>query len=167
MKVAVIILLFSVLTGNSAFAGTQVTDLVKADGVKRCLSTVQELEGFLTEDKDYGSWALWATEQPDQQIVNATIELTYANDSALVDFTVAPLPDGTCSISYTRSFHNEKNCLATSKENFMADAAYVGEVNKNVMRFNDDGSTLLLMPAGNGCFVQKKEVLIRFKNQEL
>ena len=167
MKSVVSICFFTIIFSNAVYAGTQVTDIVKADGVKKCLSTVQELEAFLTDDTDYGSWAQWATDQPNQQIVNASIELTYAKSSTLVDFTVAPLPDGTCSFSYTRSFYNEKNCLATSKEDFMVKAEYVGEVNKNVMRFKDGGSAIFLMPAGNGCFVQKKEVLIRFKEQEL
>ena len=123
------------------------------------------MESFFTKETNYGSWAFVAKEKSDDQILNATLELTYSDGSMLIDFTVAPTKDGTCSYSYTKTFYSEKNCVATAKEKFMNNATYKTEINKNILAFEDGGVKTLLMPAGSGCLVQKKEIGFRYKKQ--
>lgn len=150
----------------SAMAADQVTSYVKGTGVNACLTTVSDLETFFADDVNYGSWAFVAKEGPDEQLVNTTLELTYSDESVLVDFTVAPTIDGHCSYSYTRTFYNAKSCMATTQESFMKGATYKTDINKNIAAFEDPrGAKLLLMSVGSGCLVQKKEIGFRHNKQ--
>lgn len=130
------------------------------------MSTVSEIEQFFAENKNYGSWAFVAAEKSDDQPLNATLELSFSDGSTLVDFTVIPAKDGTCSFVYTHTFYSEKNCVATSKESFMNDATYRDEINKNIIAFETEaGTKILLNRVGNGCLVQRKEIGFRHKKQ--
>jgi hypothetical protein len=150
----------------SAYSADQVTEYAKKSGYKACLSTVSDIEKFFGENANYGSWVFVAAENSDDQMLNATLELTYNDGSVLVDFTIVPAKDGTCSYSYTRTWYSEKNCIANSKEDYMKNATYKTEVNKNITAFEDKGGAkILLTPAGNGCLVQKKEIGFRHKKQ--
>ncbi|GEM_PF-6857150 len=84
-------------------ANDQVKDIAKDVGYRSCLSTVSDIEDFFGNKVSYGSWSFWARENPDEQIFNSTLELTYGDGIQLVDFTVAPTKDGQCSFVYTRS----------------------------------------------------------------
>ena len=149
----------------SSLAAEQVTSYAKNSGHVSCLSTVQDLESFFAKDENYGSWAFVSKEKSDDQVVNASLEITYDVDSALIDFTVAPTKDGKCSYTYTRTFYSTKSCMATTKEGFMKEAEYKTELNKRITAFDDDGAKILLMPVGNGCLVQKKEIGYRHADQ--
>lgn len=164
-KVGIIALAVSTSIVFNANAADQVSNYAKKSGYQACLSTVSDIENFFAEDSNYGSWAFVAQDKPDDQILNATLELTYNDGSVLVDFTVSPTKDGMCSYNYTRTFYNEKSCIATTKEDFMKNATYKTEVNQFITAFEDGSSRIMLMPAGNGCVVQKKEIGYRHKKQ--
>lgn len=151
----------------SAHGAEQVTNYAKSSGFNSCLSTVSEIEKFFADGSNYGSWSTVAKDKSDQQPLNATLELTYSDGSQLIDFTIIPSKDGTCSYTYTRTWYSPKNCIATSKDEYMSKAKYVTEINKNVTAFEDpNGAKLLLSPAGSGCIVQKKEIGFRHRKQD-
>ncbi|HED40624.1 MAG TPA: hypothetical protein ENJ13_09375 [Chromatiales bacterium] len=148
-------------------ANDQVKDIAKDVGYRSCLSTVSDIEDFFGNKVSYGSWSFWARENPDEQIFNSTLELTYGDGIQLVDFTVAPTKDGQCSFVYTRTFYSPKSCLATTKNDYMSKAEFKGEINKSVSGFSEKGGVKwLLTPAGSGCLVQKKEIVFRSVRQD-
>jgi len=148
-------------------ASDQVTKYAKSSGYSACLSTVSDVEKFFTEkNSNYGSWAFVAKDKSDDQPLNATLEITFSDGSHLIDLTIIPSKDGTCSYTYSRTWYSEKSCIATSKSEFMAEASYKTEINKNITAFEDkNGTKILLTPAGSGCIVQKKEIGFRHKKQ--
>lgn len=154
------------LVSTSAYCADQVTNYAKSSGYEACLSTVSDLESFFAKSASYGSWAFVAKDKSDDQPLNATLELTFTDGTHLVDFTVIPSKDGTCSYTYSRTWYSDKSCMATSKEAFMSKATYKTEINKNITAFEDEtGAKILLTPAGVGCMVQKKEIGFRHKKQ--
>lgn len=157
--------LIAAATSSHSYGGDQVESYAKSSGYSSCLGAVTDLERFFTKDVNYGSWAFVAKEGTDDQLVNASLELTYGDGTVIVDFTVAPTKDGACSYTYTRTWYNEKSCMATSKEDFMKNATYKAEVNKNVMGFEDGSAKIMLLPAGTGCMIQKKEIGFRHSKQ--
>ncbi len=152
---------------SSAFAGDILVNQAKNAGIKSCLSTISDLETFFTNDIDYGTWSVWASDQSDDQVFNSTLELTFPESSQLIDLTVAPTKDGQCSYTYTRTLYSTESCMATSKFDMMKTSKYKMEVNKVITGFSDGDSKWLLMPAGRGCIVQKKQIGLRYKAQAL
>lgn len=155
----------ALIISGSAFADSQIFDTAKKANFKSCLSTVAELEKFFGDGVNYGNWSQWAKENADKQPFTSTIELTYKDGLQLVDLTITPTPDGMCSYVYTRSWFSSKSCIATSKESYMEDFEYKTEINQKISAFQKDGAKIFLMPAGDGCLVQKKEVGFRFNKQ--
>lgn len=160
-----IFLIAALMVAGNAMADSQIFDIAKEAKFKSCLTTVADLESFFGEGVSYGNWSQWAKENADKQLFTSTIELTFKDGLQLVDLTVTPAPDGTCSYSYTRSWHSAKSCIATSKESFMKDFEYKTEINQKISGFQKGGIKIFLMPAGEGCLVQKKEVGFRHKKQ--
>ncbi|MBY5993561.1 hypothetical protein [Ferrimonas balearica] len=134
-------------------------------GITACLSTIADLEQFFGAGNNYGSWSTWASDKADDQIFNSAMEITFSDGVHLIDLTVAPTKDGHCSYAYTRTWSAEQNCMAVSRQDFMKGASYKTELNANVAAFEDGTARLFLMPSGNSCVLQKKEVGIRHKRQ--
>jgi hypothetical protein len=149
-------LLLSILCGSNAFAGEQLLNQAKSAEIKSCLSTITDLENFFTKDSNYGSWSSWAENNADDQVFNASLEITFSDGQHLIDLTVAPTKDGQCSYTYSRTFYSEKSCMAFSKSD-MKTAEYKTELNKNITMFEDTSAKWFLSSAGSGCLVQKKE----------
>ena len=158
--------MLSIICSSNAFAGDQLINQAKGVNIKSCLSTIDDLENFFADGNNYGSWSSWASDKPDEQIFNSSLEITFSDGNHLIDLTVAPTRDNQCSYSYTRTFYSEKSCMAFSKSD-MKNAEYKTELNKNITLFADGSAKWLLSSAGNGCLVQKKEVGIRHKPQTL
>jgi hypothetical protein len=160
-------ILVAFLYGSNAFAAELLINQAKSVNIKSCLPTISALDNFFRGNgNNYGAWSTWASESPDEQIFSSSLEITFNNGSHLIDLTIAPTKDNQCSYSYTRTFYSEKNCIAFSRTK-MKSATYEKELNKNVTIFKDGSVNWYLMPAGNGCMIQKKEVGIRFKQQIL
>ncbi len=160
-----LLLLSMLCVSCQAFADPQVATTAKEGGVKACLKAVAELEDFFGKDVRYGHWSQWAKEGADSQPFTTTLELTFSDGTHLVDLTVTPATDGTCAYEYTRTFYVAKTCIAATKDSFMKDYEYKAEVNQKVSAFAKGNVKIFLMPAGDGCVVQKKEVGFRFKKQ--
>jgi hypothetical protein len=160
-----LLVLAVIAVSGSAIADSQILTTAKEANIKSCLSTVADLENFFGDGVSYGNWSQWAKENPDKQPFTTTIELTFKDGAQLVDLTISPTPDGTCSYVYTRSWFSSKSCIATSKEPFMKDFEYKTEINQKISGFEKGTIKLLLMPAGDGCLIQKKEVGFRYKKQ--
>ena len=101
-----------------------------------------------------------------RQPFNASMELTFRDGSVLVDFTVIPAPDGTCSYTYTKTWYSASKCSDTVKRKFMKNAKYRGKINRNILAYSLGSAEIMLQPAGPGCMVQKKEIGFRFANQQ-
>jgi hypothetical protein len=160
-----LLIVAAILVSGSAFADSQIFDTAKEANFKSCLSTVAELENFFGDGVSYGNWSQWAKENADKQPFTSTIELTFKDGVHLVDLTIAPSSDGTCSYLYTRNWFSSKSCIAASKEPFMKDFEYKTEINQKISGFQKGAVKIFLTPAGDGCLVQKKEVGFRHKKQ--
>ncbi|QUM85310.1 hypothetical protein [Moritella sp. 28] len=161
-----IVLILSSFFVSSSYAGEQLVNQAKSAGIKSCLSTIAALEGFFTKNVNYGTASLWATENSDDQIFSATLELSFNDGHQLIDLNVAPTKDGQCSYAYTRTFYSEKSCMSFSKSQ-LKNAEYSAELNKHVTKFDEGNTNWFLSSAGNGCLIQKKEIGLRFKPQTL
>lgn len=160
------LLLISLLCISSqAFADPKVALTAQNGGVKSCLGAISQLEKFFGDNVRYGHWSQWAKEGADGQPFTTTMELTFSDGTHLIDLTVAPTADGNCTYEYTRTFFVDKTCIAASKESFMTGYEYKTELNQKISAFQKDNVKVFLMPAGDGCVVQKKEVGFRFKKQ--
>lgn len=144
---------------------TQLQGLAKGAGFKACMSTLLDVEKFLAEGKNYGSWILSAKDQPDKQPLNTSMELTFDDGSAIVDITVTPTPDGECSFLYSRTWYVPSTCMAFSKSEAMETMQYKDQLNRDVAAFQGGALRVLLVSAGQGCLVQKKETGFRHKKQ--
>ncbi len=158
MRLILILAASLIVTNLAAADDGQVTKMARDAKFQSCLSTVAELDKFFGEGVNYGNWSVWSKESVDKQLFNTSMELSFSDGTHLIDFTVAPTADGSCSYSYTRTWYSPKSCLATSKEAFLKDAEYKTELNKIIALFTKGPSKILLMPADTGCIVQKKEV---------
>ena len=166
MKFVLGLVVSVVSISSNANENDQILSYAKSFDHKSCISTVADLESFFTKgNSNYGTWTFVAKEGSDDQPVNASMELTFGDSSQLIDLTVIPASDGTCSYTYTRTWYTDKNCMAATKEEFMASASYKAELNKNITAFEDDASKILVMAAGSGCILQKKEIGYRHKEQ--
>lgn len=168
MKRSNFILVPLLLCASNAYAGEQLVNQAKGVGIKSCLPTIADLEHFFTnKGTNYGSWSLWASDKPDDQIFNSTLEITYSDGPVIVDLTVAPTKDQQCSYSYTRTWYSDQSCMAFTTSSMPGSSKYKMEVNKLVTAFEDDSAKWLLTTAGQGCLIQKKEIGIRHKAQSL
>ncbi len=143
-----------------------IADLAQKQGATVCLSTAKELDNFFGGDTNYGAHVRSATNNPNNQPLDITIEQTFNDGNVIVDIDLVPTSDGQCTVSYAKSWYSSKSCMATTQEKFMKDAEYSGTLNKGVSYFHDGDSMVFLTDAGPGCLVVKKEFLVRHKEQD-
>jgi len=144
----------------------KITQMARQAGISACLSTIAKLEQHFGNKRSYGSWSFWSNKQTNKQPFNASMEISYKDGSTLVDFTVIPAADGTCSYAYTRTWYSPNDCIATAKHSFMSGAKHKGQINTRILAFTLGAAEFLLQPAGTGCLVQKKEVGFQFAKQK-
>jgi len=167
MKPRMLIALALLLTpaSHAAAAEGKITAMAREAGFTSCLSTVAKLEGFLSGKRPYGSWSFWSNRGTDNQPFNASMEISYSDGSILVDFSVMPSPDGTCSYVYTKSWYSPGSCEKTVKQKFMSQAKFKGKLNAHIEAYTLGSAEIMLQKAGSGCMVQKKEVGFQFSKQ--
>ena len=154
-----------VLAGMAHADDLQITKTAQEAGIKSCLPTIQDMEKFFGEDNSYGSWSFWSKENPNKALFSVSIEIDFTDGMHLVDLTVAPTADGMCAYSYTRTWHSPKSCMAVAQEDFLKGYTYKTELNKKIGSFAKGDIKVFLMPAGDGCVVQKKEFDVSYKKQ--
>ena len=167
MRIAILVALAMMLIPASQAKAEEgkITAMAKQAGFTSCLSTVTKLETFLSGKRNYGSWSFWSNKQTDDQPFNASMEISFADGSILVDFTVMPSPDGSCAYSYTKTWYTPTNCAETAKQKFMQKAQLKGKLNRHVQAFTLGTAEIMLQTAGSGCMIQKKEVGFQFSKQ--
>jgi len=143
----------------------KITQMARQAGFTSCLSTVAKLEDFLSGKRNYGSWSFWSNNETDKQPFNASMEISFVDGSILVDFTVIPSPDGTCSYAYTRTWYTPHSCKETTRQKFMEKAEAKGKLNTHVQAYTIGSAEVMLQKAGSGCMVQKKEIGFQFSKQ--
>ena len=138
----------------------------KKFGFTNCITMTKKLENFLAKNDNYGVWTVTSKQKTTNEFLTASMELTYSNGSELIDLTIVPNNiEQTCSFTYTKTWYSNKNCIATSRD--LKDFEFKTGLNKNISAFNNKkGIKLFLMPAGNGCMVQKKETSFSFDKQD-
>ncbi|MDQ6965343.1 MAG: hypothetical protein Q9M23_00260 [Mariprofundaceae bacterium] len=143
----------------------KITRMAREAGFTACIGTVSKLETFLSNKRPYGSWSFWSNQQTDKQPFNVSMEVSYADSSILVDFSVIPSSDGSCAYTYTKTWYTPNSCTKTSKQKFMSKAKFKGKLNTHVRAYSLGSAELLLQKAGSGCMVQKKEIGFQFSKQ--
>ncbi|MDX8392032.1 MAG: hypothetical protein R8K53_05630 [Mariprofundaceae bacterium] len=143
----------------------EITQMARQAGSSTCLPTIAKLEHHFGNKRSYGSWSFWSNKQTAKQPFNASMEISYSDGSTLIDFTVIPAADGTCSYVYTKTWYSPNSCAATAKHNFMRNAKYKGQISERILAYTLGAAEFLLQPAGSGCMVQKKELGFQFDKQ--
>ena len=147
---------------TGAFAEDTIpTKQAKKNGIKTCISAVEKMSNFIA-DGNHGASSVWNSKVPDESAFSSVIERTYSDGSILTSMTVARTKSEHCYAEYEKVIYSTDNCMATVQKNYK-DAEYKGEVNKNVTSLSQGGVNIFLMPAGNGCVVVRKEILMDVK----
>lgn len=128
-------------------------------GVKKCLPAIKSLSDFIIKRGDAGAYSMWNTKNPDNNIFSSSIERTFTDGVIFTDFTVSPVASGACSAIYNKIWYESKSCIAVVKEKYEK-AKYKGELNKNITYLDDNDVDTYLMPAGGGCIVIRKELVM-------
>ncbi|WP_052446103.1 hypothetical protein [Aeromonas fluvialis] len=134
------------------------TKQAKEKGIKTCLHAVEKMSNFIA-DGNHGASSVWNSKVPDESAFSTVIERTYSDGSIFTSLTVARTKSDHCYSEYEKIIYFEDNCMATAQKNYK-EAEYKGEVNKNVTSLSQNGVDIFLMPAGNGCVVMRKEILM-------
>lgn len=162
MKLKKLIAFLPFLIVSGAFAEDTIpTKQAKTNGIKTCISAVEKVSNFIA-DGDHGASSVWNSKVPDESAFSSVIERTYSDGAILTSMTVARTKSEHCYAEYEKVIYFTDNCMATVQKNYK-DAEYKGEVNKNITSLNQGGVDVFLMPAGTGCVVVRKEILMDAK----
>ena len=134
-----------------------ITKRAKQVGFNHCITAVRSLEKFLTKNKTYAVNTMTSTVDVNTNILNTTVEITYTDISELVNLSIIPNSNGTCSYSYTVTWHTKQSCKDYSKKS-LSNFSSNGNLNKNVNIFSKDTLTFYLLNSKQGCTVQKHEM---------
>ncbi len=138
---------------TNVFAQNVVVNQAEKAGVKKCLPAVKNMADFLIKDGNAGSYAVWNSKTPDQQVFTSVIERNFSNGILLTSLTVAPVTSGQCAAVYDQVSYSPKSCIAVSKETF-GKYEYKDSVNKDVVVLEAGGVYVYLLPAeGGGAYV--------------
>lgn len=129
----------------------------KQVGINHCITAVEKISNFLA-DGPHGAHTVWHNQTPDDSAFTSAIERTYSDGSMLSTVTVARTNTGACYTEYEKVFYMPKGCIGVAQG--LEGAEYKGELNANVVRLDHDGVNVYLMPAGNGCVVTRKEIIM-------
>lgn len=130
----------------------------KQNGITTCLPAVEKMSNFIA-DGNHGASSVWNSKVPDESAFSTVIERSYSDGSILTSLTVARTKSDHCYSEYEKIIYFDENCIATVQKNYK-EAEYKGEVNKNVTFLSQNGVDIFLMPAGNGCVVMRKEIIM-------
>lgn len=153
-----IVLFLLILATADAVAQNQVVEQAQKAGVKRCLPAVAAISNYLIGADPHGVDS-FRTRKPDEQPFSATIERDTADGVALSSVTVTPLQDGDCALSYDQINWYNSSCLVVAKELY-PQHQYRGVLSKKVILL-EGAASVYLLPAGDGCLVLKKEVIVK------
>lgn len=148
----------SLLVVTTALAQNDVVTKATKAGVKSCLPAVEALSGFLVGKDPHGADDAWHRKDTDKQIYTSTIERITPNGTQLSSLSVAPVEAGGCSAVYEQVQWLPTSCLVVAQEHYPK-LKYNG-VLANKVAVLAGPATVYLYPAGPGCLVLKKEVMV-------
>lgn len=137
----------------------------KGLGFTKCISTVKEMQDFFADKAQYGHLTIVAQDNPNGTLLTTSLEIVYSDGSTLVDLTVVPNTDNTCSYTYTRTLILNDNCMSVSRSKLLEGYDFTSPLSKDISTFqNKDNVKIFLLPIpSGGCLLQKKEIAYRLK----
>lgn len=135
-----------------------VTSTLQRAGVRRCAAKIQRVTEFLTTNGRTGTIVFPLGNDPDNSIVSLSTEIQTGPIVSYSGSTFAPVGDG-CSAVYESVTHWQNSCdevVAAQYAGFPA----VGALQQRIrVLSNQPNVRIMLVPAGTGCVVIKKELV--------
>lgn len=128
-------------------------------GIKKCMPSIITMSNFIIDDSNSGVSSYWNSTNPDKHIFTTAIESNISDFTMFTDMSISPVVSGDCNVVYNKIFYLPKSCVAVSKDTYDK-AKYKGELNKNITYLDHNGVDVFLMPAGAGCVVIRKELIM-------
>lgn len=147
-------------TVNAAVPGglNAVTAALQNAGVKRCANQIQKVTAFLNEKARTGTTVFPMAANADDSLVSLSSEIINTNAVTYAGATFAPRADG-CSAVYEQVSHWQNKCEDVYT------AQYAAFKPKGVLQaqikvyYNSAATQVMMVPAGTGCVVIKKEIV--------
>ena len=143
---------------NAAPAINAITTALQKAGVKRCAAQIQKITDFLTKGAKLGVTVFPAAANPDDSLISISGEIQTGSVLTYASANFAPRADG-CSAEYEQVTHWQNTCdqvVAAQYTGFKATGALMQAVK---VYSNNPATRIMMVPAGTGCVVIKKEVL--------
>lgn len=143
---------------QSAPAANAVTATLQKSGVRKCAAQIQKVTDFLTRGGKMGVVTFPAAANPDDSLISLSAEIQAGNVLTYASANFAPRADG-CSGEYEQVTHWQNTCEQVYTAQF-ASFKPAGVMMQAVKVYsNAPGTRIMMVPAGTGCVVVKKEVL--------
>lgn len=127
-------------------------------GVKRCLDQIQRVTSALSTGASMGTTVYPAARNPDDSLLSLSSEINNGKTLSYASINFAPRADG-CSAEYENVSHWSNTCdevLAVQYAGFKP----MGVLQQHIRVFyNSPANRVMLIPAGTGCVVIKKEIV--------
>ena len=133
-----------------------ITKRAKEVGFTECLKTVKQLEDFFIKGKDYGVHTVTSNKDPNKNILNTTIEIVYNDTSEIINLSIIPNKNDTCSYSYTQTHVVNQSCDEYVKKSLVG-FSNNGTLSKRIFLMTKDSLSFYLLDTKSGCLVQKRE----------
>lgn len=136
-----------------------VTQAALQSGVLTCVSRINQVVTFLTDNTKSSAFLFVPVKQPDQSLFSVSIQtqdLTGATRYASASF--APTTSGQTAAVYDTVEYVAQAPDAVEKSVFK-DLKRKGTLGKDMVILDGGALTIFLMPAGPGCIVIKKEIV--------
>ena len=143
----------------SSSAPNPVTAAMMKSGVKRCAQQIQNVTDFLARNSKVGWVPFPAARNADDSLISLSSEIQTAGVLGYANVDFAPRAEGGCSAVYEQVTHWSNTCdqvHAAHYPTFQPKGALLQQIR---VYYNNPQSQVMLIPAGTGCVVVKKEIL--------
>lgn len=133
-----------------------ITLAVMQSGANACAGRVEQVSNFLAKTGNVGAYIFPAGIDPDQHATSVSLEIvTPAGASLYGSESFVPNSAGGCDAVYETVEYAPQSCSAVAQQYFSAQKFVV--LKKGVTLYEVGPVRYILMPAGSGCNVVKKE----------
>ena len=146
----------SAITGLNAV--NPITAALQKAGVKRCAVQMQNVTSFLTQKSRSRTTVFPLATDPDDSLVSISSEIMVSNVASYAGATFAPRADG-CSAVYEHVSHWQNQCedvYAAQYASFKPQGSLQVQIK---VYYNNAATQVMMVPAGTGCVVIKKEIV--------
>lgn len=139
-----------------------ISNITTQAGVLACASRVTQVTNFLVPPpKQAGALMMTVFEDRDQQLVPLLLETESDSGPVYISASFAPNQINGCGASYETVSYWPEKCTAVAFNKQFEWFKSAGVLHKKVQVLSKGAATkIFLMPAGNGCIVIKKEVVL-------